>query len=229
MHAIISIPAHLGYLALFLLVGAESTGVPVPGETALITAGILAHHGRFNIEVVIIVAALGAIVGDNLGFVIGRTGGRALLERPGVLEHRRRAVLARGERFFERHGPKAVFFGRWVAGLRITAAWLAGIHRMPWPTFLFWNALGGITWAVSVGLLAFYLGAAAERIFKYTGIAGIGLAVLGVAGYVLWRHHRGGRSAPDASQSGFAAAGADIAEDYNQRCRSTEAERPPRP
>src|SRR3954447_24193359 len=118
MLALITIPAHLGYLVLFALVGAESTGVPVPGETALITAGVLAHHGRFNIELVIIIAAAAAIVGDNLGYLIGRTGGRRLLERPCLLERRRRQILAKGDPFFERHGPKAVFLGRWVAGLR---------------------------------------------------------------------------------------------------------------
>jgi membrane protein DedA with SNARE-associated domain len=180
----------LGYLALFALVGAESTGVPVPGETALITAAVLARRGSFNIVLVIGVAAAGAIVGDNLGYLIGRRGGRRLLERPGFLERHRRAVLAKGEPFFERHGPKAVFLGRWVAGLRIAAAWLAGISAMPWRTFVFWNALGGIAWATSVGLLAYYVGAAAERIFKLTGLVGVGAALLLAAAYVFWRRRR---------------------------------------
>jgi undecaprenyl-diphosphatase len=192
MLGLIKIPAHLGYLVLFALVGAESTGVPVPGETALITAGVLARRGGFNIALVIAIAAAGAIVGDNLGYLIGRTGGRRLLERPGFLERYRRQILTKGEPFFERHGPKAVFLGRWVAGLRIAAAWLAGINRMPWPTFLFWNALGGIAWAASVGLLAYYVGAAAERIFKLTGLVGIAAALLVAAAYFLWRrrHHQ---------------------------------------
>src|SRR3954470_8193205 len=190
--SIIKLPAPLGSPILFALVGAESTGAPVPGETALIATGILAHHGQFRIELVVVVAALGAIIGDNLGYLIGRTGGRRLLERPGFLEKHRRAVLTKGEPFFARHGPKAVFLGRWVAGLRIAAAWLAGINRMPWPVFLFWNALGGIAWATSVGLLAYYLGPAAEHIFKVAGLAGIGAALLLAAAYVMWRyrHHR---------------------------------------
>src|ERR671933_657575 len=99
MAALIKIPAHVGYLLLFALVGAESTGVPLPGETALIAAGVLAHHGRFHIALVIAAAAVAAIVGDNVGYLIGRTGGRRLLERPGVLEHHRHEILRRGEPF----------------------------------------------------------------------------------------------------------------------------------
>src|SRR3954453_16499473 len=114
MLALIQIPAHLGYLALFGFVGAESAGVPVPGETALIAAGVLARHGQFDIRLVIVIAAAAAITGDNIGYLIGRTGGRRLLERPGFLEHHRRQVLTKGDPFFERHGPKAVFLGRWV-------------------------------------------------------------------------------------------------------------------
>jgi membrane-associated protein len=171
----------------FALVAAESSGLPVPGETALIAAGVLASHGKVHIESVIVLAALGAILGDNLGYAIGRTGGRRLLERRGVLERHRRRILEEGEPFFERHGPKAVFLGRWVAGLRIAAAWLAGINRMPWRRFLFWNALGGIAWATSVGLLAFYLGPPAEKIFQTAGVAGGGLAGAALLVFVLWR------------------------------------------
>jgi membrane-associated protein len=190
MLALIKLPTHLGYVILFGLVGAESTGIPVPGETALITAGVLAHHGQFHIQLVIAIAAAGAILGDNLGYLIGRTGGRRLLERPGFMEKHRRGILKKGEPFFEKHGPKAVFLGRWVAGLRIAAAWLAGINRMPWPIFAFWNALGGIAWATSVGLLAYYLGPTAERIFKYVGVVGIAIALLAAVCYVAWRHFR---------------------------------------
>ena len=185
--ALIGLPAHLGYLIVFVLVSVESAGLPVPGETAVITAGVLAQRGEFSIELVIAIAAGAAILGDNVGYLIGRTGGRRLLERPGLLEGHRRAVLRTGEPFFARHGPKAVFLGRWVAGLRIAAAWLAGVTKMPWPVFLFWNALGGIAWATSVGLLSYYLGATAERVFKAAGIAGIIAAVLVAAGVVTWR------------------------------------------
>lgn len=192
MLALIELPAHLGYLILFGLIGAESSGLPVPGESALIAAGVLAHDGQFEIELVIVIAAAAAIVGDNVGYLIGRTGGRRLLERPGLMETHRHRILEKGEPFFARHGPKAVFLGRWVAGLRIAAAWLAGINRMPWPVFLFWNALGGIAWATSVGLLAYYLGATAERVFKVVGVSGIALALLAAVGYLAWRRLRRG-------------------------------------
>ena len=187
LFALFHIPEHVGYVALGALIGAESAGVPLPGETALITAGVLAHQGDFSIELVIAIAAVGAIVGDNIGYAIGRTGGRALLTRPGAFERQRREVIARGEPFFKRHGPKAVFLGRWVAWLRITAAWLAGINHMRWPVFLFWNALGGIAWAVSVGLLAYWLGHAAEQIFKIGGLAAVAIILVSLGGYALWR------------------------------------------
>jgi undecaprenyl-diphosphatase len=195
--ALLKLSAHAGYAILFLLVGTEATGVPVPGETALIAAGILASKGKLDIPLVIVVAATAAVVGDNIGYVIGRTGGRRLLDRPGFLEDHRRRILSKGEPFFERHGAKAVFLGRWVAGLRIAAAWLAGISRMPWRVFVFWNALGGIAWATSVGLLAYFLGPTAEKIFKTVGVAGVGIAVLAVAGFTAWRlrQERRGRGA----------------------------------
>jgi membrane protein DedA with SNARE-associated domain len=188
--ASIDLPAHLGLLILFALVGVESIGVPVPGETALIAAGILASQGRFAIELVILVAAAAAIIGDNIGYLIGRTGGRKLLERPGPLLERRIELLDGGQAFFDRHGPKAVFLGRWVAGLRIAAAWLSGISGMHWRTFLFWNALGGIAWATSVGLLAYFLGSSAETIFKDASLIGVAVVVVLIAGIVYVRRRR---------------------------------------
>jgi membrane-associated protein len=188
--ALVNIPANLGYLALAGLVGVESMGVPVPGETALITAGVLARSGRFDITLVIAVAAGAAIVGDNIGYLIGRVGGRRLLEHPGPLERHRRALLDKGEPFFARHGAKAVFLGRWFAGLRIAAAWLAGVNHMHWAVFLFWNALGGIAWATSVGLLAYIAGPAAESLVKTVGLVGIAVVVVVGASVLVWRRHR---------------------------------------
>jgi undecaprenyl-diphosphatase len=194
MLAFLEISAGTAYVALFVLIVAESSGVPVPGETALITAGVLASHGHVRIELVIPLAAVAAIIGDNVGYAIGRSGGRRLLERPGFLEQHRHRILEHGEPFFARHGAKAVFLGRWVAGLRIAAAWLAGINRMPWQRFLFWNALGGIAWAGSVGLLAYWLGPPAEKVFRTIGIVGVSLAVVAVLGFLLWRRLRRGQA-----------------------------------
>jgi membrane protein DedA with SNARE-associated domain len=178
-----------GYPLLFLAVMAESSGVPVPGETALITAAVLASQGKLQIELVIPIAAAGAIVGDNIGYLIGRKGGRWLLERPGRFHRQRLQVLAMGEPFFEKHGPKAVFFGRFLLGLRVWASWLAGATRMHWRSFVLWNALGGICWATGIGLLAYFLGHAAGNAIQTFGIYGL-VAVAIAAGGALLAHRR---------------------------------------
>lgn len=180
----------MGYLALAALVGGESAGVPLPGETALIAAAVLAHQGELQIELVIPIAAVAAILGDNLGYLLGRRGARALLEGGGAPGSRRQAFLARGEPFFQRHGPKAVFLGRWVAVLRIAVAWLAGIHRMRWSVFFFWNALGGIAWAASVGLLAYLLGHVVEHFLTVFGLAGVVVVVLLAVAALAWSRRR---------------------------------------
>ena len=110
----------------------------------------------------ILLAAAAAIVGDNLGYVVARRVGRPLLEGAGPFARSRRTVLESGEPFFARHGPKAVFLGRWILGLRTWASWLAGVTRMPWTSFLFWNAAGGVTWAVTMGLIGYLVGDSAS-------------------------------------------------------------------
>src|SRR5271155_5402036 len=162
-----------GYPLLFVLVMSESAGVPIPGETALITAAVLASQGKLKIELVIPLAALAAIVGDNIGYQIGRHGGRWPLARPGAFQRQRLQVLTTGEPFFEHHGPKAVFFGRFILGLRVWASWLAGATRMRWRSFAFWNACGGIVWATGVGLLAYFLGNSAGNVVQAFGLYGL--------------------------------------------------------
>jgi membrane protein DedA with SNARE-associated domain len=190
-----------GYPLLVLIVMGESSGVPLPGETALITAAVLASTGELKIELVIPLAAGGAIVGDNLGYVVARKGGRWLLERPGRFERQRKEVLVIGEGFFERHGPKAVFFGRFILGLRTWASWLAGATRMPWRSFVVWNALGGVCWATSVGLIAYFLGKSAESAIETFGIYGLIAAVLAIiSALFLGRRYRR-RAASGAARS----------------------------
>ena len=193
---LISVAQDIGYPLVFALIAIETMGVPVPGETALITAAILASRGRLQIEIVIALAALAAILGDNVGFAIGRKLGRRALTAPGPFLHHRLRVIAVGEPFFDRHGPKAVFLGRWVTGLRITAAWMAGATRMSWPTFLFWNALGGIAWALSIGLLSYFVGHSAEKFIHLAGLGGAVVVVL--SGAVLWFVLRARRRRADA-------------------------------
>jgi membrane protein DedA with SNARE-associated domain len=160
--AIVNVPANLGYPLLGVLVGAEAAGALVPGETSLIIAGALAAEGRLTLTIVIGVAAGAAIIGDNVGYQLGRRGLRQLLERRSPGRVRTARVFARGETFFQRHGRAAVFFGRWLPGLRVLASWLAGANRMPWRRFLLWNALGGVSWAATVGTAAYLLGRSAS-------------------------------------------------------------------
>ena len=192
-----TLPAHLGYVALILLVGGESLGLLVPGETALLAAAVLARDGTLHIWLVIPLAALAAIVGDNVGYLIGRRGGSLLLTARGPLRAWRLRMLEEGERFFLRHGSQAVFLGRWLPVARVTVAWLAGTSRMPWPVFLRWNALGGAAWATSVGLAGYALGAAAEALVATVGLGAVIAAAVLVLG-AIWRG-RGRR--PDASPS----------------------------
>jgi membrane-associated protein len=189
----LSVARDVGYPALFVLIAIETMGIPVPGETALFTAGLLASSGHLSIEAVIAVAAAAAIIGDNVGFAIGRRVGRRVLLAPGPFEGHRRRVIELGEPFFDRHGPKAVFLGRWITGLRITSAWLAGVNRMAWPTFLFWNALGGICWAISIGFAVYMLGDVAEHIIEVAGPVAAGVFVVAIVGFLVWRWVRRAR------------------------------------
>jgi membrane protein DedA with SNARE-associated domain len=180
-----------GLVALFLIVMFESGGVPLPGETALVAAGVFASQGELNIVEVIAFAAAAAIIGDNLGYWIGRTGGRKLLERSKFLSRWMERVLPWAEGFFHRHGAKTIFIGRFFSVLRVTAAWMAGVSRMQWLKFLAWNAAGGICWAALVGLVAYYLGhAAADAISRYGLIGGaalVVLAALALVGFHFWK------------------------------------------
>ena len=174
-----------GLVLLFAVVAAESAGVPLPGETALIAAAILAAQGHYSIVAVIAVAASAAIIGDNGGYWIGRTGGRVLLERWGPIRRYSERVLPPGERFFAKHGGKTVFIGRFVSVLRVTAAWLAGITHMTWWRFFLWNAAGGIVWATGVSLLAYYFGkAAADAVATYGLYALLAIVVVAVIAFL---------------------------------------------
>jgi membrane protein DedA with SNARE-associated domain len=181
-----------GLIVLFLVVMMESSGVPLPGETVLVSAAVLASTGHFNIVAVIAIAATGAIIGDNIGYWLGRLGGRKLLMRWGPIARHAEKGLPAGERFFAKHGGKTVFFARFIALLRVFGAWIAGITKMDWGRFLFWNAAGGICWALAFGLGAYYTGkGAVEVVARWGGIGAGTLAVLLVVGFLVWRRsHR---------------------------------------
>ena len=167
-----------GYWAVFVFVAIESIGIPFPGETMLLVAAIDAGTThQLSIVLVIIAATCGAILGDNLGFWIGREGGYRLLRRYGryIGFNERRVKL--GLYLFRTQGGKIVFFGRFVAVLRAWAAFLAGVNRMQWSRFLLFNALGGVSWATLYGLGGYFLG---EEIHRLTGPVGIVTIVLAV-------------------------------------------------
>src|SRR5579871_1505514 len=161
-----------GYWAVFVAVGIESLGVPLPGETTLITAALYAGTThRLNIVLVIVVASAAAIVGDNIGYVIGRMGGYRLLRRYGRYIRGEEAKIKLGRFLCDRHGRKVVFFGRFVSVLRTYAAFLAGTNKMRWPHFFVANAAGSILWAAIYTFGAYLLGTAATQAARTVGIA----------------------------------------------------------
>jgi membrane protein DedA with SNARE-associated domain len=192
-HTLLDLLATYGYWAVFLLIAVESMGVPLPGETMLIAASIYAgSNGGLHPAAVIAAAAMGAILGDNLGYVIGREGGYRLLRRYGHLIRVDERRLKLGRYLFLHHGGSVVFFGRFVAVLRMWAAFLAGTHRMPWRRFLCYNAAGGAVWAAAYGIGGYTLGSSLLRQGGWLGAASmlLALAVTIIVPIVLRRHER---------------------------------------
>jgi len=166
-----------GYLAVFIFIAIESTGIPFPGETMLLIAAIYAGTThQLSIPLVIVAAALGAVMGDNLGFLAGRVWGYRLLSRYGRFIRIDERQLKLGQYLFMKHGSKVVFFGRFVAVLRAWAAFLAGTNRMRWSRFLLFNILGGVIWATLFGLGGYFLG---DNIHRLTGPVAVVSIMLG--------------------------------------------------
>ncbi len=183
------IVAQYGLYAVFVIVMLESAGLPLPGETALVLAAIFAGMtGQLDIVHVIAVAAAGAIIGDNIGFMVGRRYGLPLVKRYGAMVGLDDRRLAFGQHMFARHGAKIVFFGRFVAILRIFAALLAGVNHYGWRQFLFYNAAGGIVWATAFGVAGYIFGDAVHRVAGPIGMIGLACAIAGlVAGWWVMR------------------------------------------
>lgn len=176
-----------GYWAVLLFVAIESTGIPFPGETMLLVAAIYAGRTqRMSILLVIVAAAAGAILGDNVGFWVGREGGYRLLRRYGRFIRLDERKLKLGQYLFYKHGGKVVFFGRFIAVLRAWAAFLAGTNRMRWDRFLLFNALGGSVWATVYGLGGYFLGDNVHRLTGPVGIVTIVLAVCIIIAFLLF-------------------------------------------
>jgi membrane protein DedA with SNARE-associated domain len=179
MHSVISsLVQSSGYLSLFVLVALEGVGIPLPGETVLVTAAAFASSGQLSIYVVIGTAASAAIVGDNAGYWIGRRGGLALIQRYGRLLHVDESKIRRAHEFFDRHGAKTVLIGRFIALLRTWAAVLAGVGEMQYGIFMLYNALGGITWAVIFGTLGYTFGRNLPQMEHHIAQASLALVLL---------------------------------------------------
>jgi membrane protein DedA with SNARE-associated domain len=164
--------AHYGYVAVGTVVGLESVGIPLPGETTLVAAAIFAGATHdLNIALVVAAATAGAVIGDNIGFAIGRSLGFRFLVRHGGRVGLDEGRIKLGQYLFRRHGGKVVFLGRFVALLRVLAAFLAGVNCMAWPRFLVFNFLGGAAWATVFGLGGYLFGKEIERVAGPAGLA----------------------------------------------------------
>jgi membrane protein DedA with SNARE-associated domain len=185
------IVAQHGYWVVGAAIGVESMGIPVPGETMLVAAAVYAGAThKLDIGVVIAAAIAGAIIGDGLGFAIGRRFGHTLLLRHGAAVGMTPARIKLGQYLFLRFGGAVVFFGRFIALLRALAALLAGVNCMPWPKFLLFNAAGAVVWAGSYGMLAYLFGETVERVARPVGIAVIiGALISSVFVMRFLKHH----------------------------------------
>jgi membrane protein DedA with SNARE-associated domain len=173
--------ARYGYAVVFVGVFLENTGLPVPGETALLAGAAMSHFGRLALPWVVVTAVAAAVLGDNLGFFIGRHGGRRLAAR-----FIASARLREFDRYFEEHGPKTVFIARFITGLRVVGAMLAGGSGMRWPTFLVYNAMGAVVWSTTFGIVGYLLGKSWDTLERFVGGAGIAGLIAATVLTIIW-------------------------------------------
>ena len=191
-----------GYWSVAVIVGLESMGIPLPGETVLVLAAIYAAtNPEFNIWLVVGAATAGAIIGDNVGYWLGREFGYPLALKYGKYIHLSEGRIKLGQYLFSRHGGKVVFFGRFVALLRILAAFLAGVNRMGWWKFLFYNAFGGIIWASVFGFGGYIFGRTIQELERPFAIAAGCAAVLGFIGMTLFMRRNEARLQVEAERA----------------------------
>lgn len=176
-----------GYFAVALLVTLEGFGLPLPGETAVVTAAAFAARGSLSVVGVVLATTIGAVLGGSGGYWVGRIGGRGLLVRQGHWIRLDADRLARTEKYFERHGMKTVFLARFIALLRIFGSLMAGVAHMPFLTFTAVNLAGGLLWAVTFSTAGFVFGKNLSKLDEYLGEIGIVLLVLVAGGYLVYR------------------------------------------
>jgi membrane protein DedA with SNARE-associated domain len=206
-----------GYLVVFLGLVAEGVGIPLPGETILITAGAFVHYGSLNLGGVLLFGILGTVTGGQLGYWAGRKWGRPFVLRWGRYVFVTPERLGKAESFFARHGGKAVFFARFVVGLRVLGAIAAGTSGMPWEKFLLYNALGGAMWAVAGVGAGYFLWASIGTVEHWFGRASLVLAAAVVLALVSrWAYRRATRSIGGEDEP----SGGDGADEYTSNHRS---------
>ena len=191
MNEILQLIGRYGYLVVFLGVMLESTGVPLPGEAVLLASGALAHRGVLDLVDVAFFGLLGAVAGDQIGYWIGRRGGRPFVVRWGRYVLITPERLGRTEAFFARHGGRAVFLARFVAGLRVFGALVAGISRMPWGKFVLYNVLGGAVWVTATVSIGYLLSASISLVEHWVGRVSLLLVAALILGLFLrWAYRR---------------------------------------
>lgn len=182
-----------GYWVVFFGVMLENAGIPVPGETILLAAGFFAYQGHFNLWGVMAIAAVGAVLGDNAGYYLGHKIGRATLERYGRYVGLTHVRIAHMERYFASHGDKTILVARFITGLRVFAALLAGSSRMPWRTFAIYNMMGAVLWSFVITLAGYFFGRSwelLERWIKGAGMIALGIVVIVVIVMIVLRRRK---------------------------------------
>src|SRR2546423_10418480 len=180
-----------GYWAVFFGVMLENAGLPVPGETILLIAGYFASQGKFHLPLVMVIAAMGAVVGDNIGFAIGHHYGRGILLRFGRFVFLTPERLERMEHYFQNHGNKTILVARFITGLRVFAALLAGASKMRWRIFFIYNVSGAVLWSVVITTLGYLFGQSLPLLVKWVGRTGTILLIVAIIlGLVIWRVQR---------------------------------------
>ncbi|HSV33817.1 MAG TPA: DedA family protein [Pyrinomonadaceae bacterium] len=180
-----------GYWAVFFGVMLENAGIPVPGETILLIAGYFAATGEFHLALVMLIAATGAVIGDNIGFAIGHHYGRGILLRFGRFLFLTPKRVEHMEDYFRNHGNKTILVARFITGLRVFAALLAGASKMPWRVFFMYNVAGAVLWSVVITTLGYLFGQSLPLLVKWVGRSGTILLVAAiVVAIIIWRVRR---------------------------------------
>jgi len=193
-----------GYWTVAIALLLENAGIPVPGETILLFASFLAYSEReLHLPIIIVVATAACTIGDNLGYLIGRRGGRRLLARYQHIFRIRDKTIARGERLFARYGSLTIFFARFVFGMRIIAGPLAGVLHMEWKRFVLFNFLGAVVWVTVITLVGYFFGSQWDALLRVMHRINLGIAAaVGVVALLFWWRHRRRRQSRDSEDSG---------------------------